>query len=115
MAAAGGETSLQSLDRFISLVGSCPGLATVQCRGGVAGDMACTHLAALMLRRRHFASTAEAVAWTLIARPRLSQSVDLRLLEAQDPGGSRAGRPASKGLSMSASAQEGSPMARRSS
>ena len=45
--------------------------------------MACTHLAALMQRRRHFASTAEAVAWTLIARPRLSQSVDLCQLEAQ--------------------------------
>jgi hypothetical protein len=76
--------SLQSLDRFITLAASCSGLVAVQCRGALAGDAACTHLAALMLRQRSFSTTAHAVAWMQMTHPgRLTEAIDLALLEQQ--------------------------------
>jgi hypothetical protein len=77
-----GRFSLQSLDRFITLVTSCPGLVAVQCCGAFANSTACAHLAALMLRRHSFSSTAHAVAWMQMTHPgRLNEAIDLAQLE----------------------------------
>ena len=77
-----GLFSLQSLDRFITLVTSCPGLVAVQCCGAFANSTACAHLAALMLRRHSFSSTAHAVAWMQMTHPgRLNEAIDLAQLE----------------------------------
>jgi hypothetical protein len=80
-----GRFSLQTLDRFITLVTSCPGLVAVQCcRGTFASSTACTHLAALMLRQQSFLSTAHAVAWMQMTHPgRLTEAIDLAQLERQ--------------------------------
>jgi hypothetical protein len=81
---AAGRFSLQSLDRFITLATTCPGLVAVQCCGAFSNSIACTHLAALMLRQNSFFSTAHGVAWMQMAHPgRLTESIDLAQLERQ--------------------------------
>ena len=80
--AAGRPLSLQSLDRFVSLVAGCPGLVAVHCRDDFHSGAAGTSLAALLLCRAHFSSAAEAVAWMQIARPgRGAGAVDVGELE----------------------------------
>ena len=65
----GGRLSLQSLDRFMSLVAGCPGPVAVQHRRGGASGVAGTHLAALMLRRGFFECTGDAMAWMQVRSP----------------------------------------------
>ncbi len=78
------QSSLQSLDRFITLVTRSPGLVAVQCCSAFSSSIASTHLAALMLRQRSFSVTAHAVAWMQVAHPgRLTEGVDLVQLERQ--------------------------------
>ena len=99
----GGEArmSLQSLDCFFALVAGCPGLVAVQCRGGQSGGAACTHLAALLLRQRHFATTAEALAWMHMVRPgRAAESVDLALLQGQLTAAPAGRQPRARSLSV---------------
>ena len=98
---AGPIMSLQSLDRFLSLVTRCPGLVAVQCRGGLASGVAATHLTALLLRQRCFSSAAEAVAWMQMAWPCASaEPVDLSLLERLSATPSGAGRFRARSLSI---------------
>ena len=78
----GHAMSLESLDRFITLAAGCPGLVAVQCRSDLLrGGVTATHLAALLLSQRHFATTVEALAWIQMVRPgRASAPVELELL-----------------------------------
>jgi hypothetical protein len=78
--------SLQTLDRFVSLVAGCPGLVAVQCRDDFHSGITATCLAALLLRQRSFPATADALAWMRMVCPvQLAQAVDLGLLEGQRP------------------------------
>jgi hypothetical protein len=81
-----GRLSLQTLDRFVSLVAGCPGLVAVQCRDDFHSGAAGTCLAALLLRQRSFPATAHALAWMRMVCPGpLARAVDLGLLERQRP------------------------------
>jgi hypothetical protein len=68
-ASASWPLSLQTLDRFVSLVAGCPGLVAVECLDDFHSGAAGACLAAMLLRRAHFASAAEAVAWMQIVCP----------------------------------------------
>ena len=85
----GAGASLQSLDRFFALADASPGPVAVQWRRGHLPGAASSpgiHNAALLLRRRSFATAAQALAWIRMARPDVPAGpADLLLLDSLSP------------------------------
>ena len=73
--------SLQVLDRFIAVASGCEGQLAIQCDARHAAH-AHTLVAAYMVRRRHFDSPTDAIAWLAMAHPgRGRAAVDYAVLE----------------------------------
>ena len=98
--------SLQVLDRFIAVASGCEGQLAIQCDARHAAH-AHTLVAAYMVRRRHFDSPTDAIAWLAMAHPgRGRAAVDYAVLERLAARAPRARRASCSAVFSSAGSSE---------